>query len=974
VRFVRPNSNQPEPGIRQAGEGGATDACRNLTAVIEGADDPIWSVGLDFGILSMNRAAQRSMKSSMGLEAPLGARPIDLVSPAEAVTWNKFYQRALTEGTLRVEHKTPAGVELEITFNQIVVNGRVVGISGFGKEIGRRKAIERALVEAERKYHSIFDGALEGMFQTTWEGELLTANPAAIRMLGYESMEDALGTIKYLGQDLWVDSAARQKYLEEVDKSGLVRGLECRFKRKDGTPLWVSFSARKVEGDSLRPGYLEGFIEDITARKQIEQRLLDGEERYRATFEQAAVGIVHCSFEGKILRCNQRFGEILGYSPKDIRWMTADQLTPPQDKDMVRTSMERQLSGAGPPQLETRCIRKDGSLTWVSLTASIQRDAQGNPQHFIAVFEDINARKQAEEQLANAQIALRASEERYRTTFQMSLDAININRLSDGLYIECNSAFLKATGYARDEVIGRTSLELNIWAETSDRQTVVERVSRGSVCRNLEVQFTKKNGDLFWGLISASLIKLDGTACILSVTRDISDAKAAAEEIRSLAFYDPLTHLPNRRLLLERLRLATAIGSRSERTWAILFVDLDDFKTVNDTAGHHTGDLLLQAAASRMSACVREGDTVARLGGDEFVVMLGNLKGTAKDAATKARGVAEKILTALAEPYQLAGHECHCTASVGITLFGGQKESTSEILKQADIAMYQAKAAGRNTMRFFAPELQSAVNAKASLEKELRQGLREGQFALWYQPQVRDDQVVGVEALIRWNHPCRGHLMPDTFIPLAEETGLIVSLGNWVLDSACAQLAQWARDEETAHLSLAVNISVLQLRQPDFVEQVLGALERTGAHAGKLQLEITESMLAHNIDEIIAKMKELRGWGLRFSLDDFGVEYSSLAYLKRLPLDQLKIDRMFVRDILEDATSRAIARSVVSFSRAMGVQVIAEGVETLEQRHLLEEMGCRTFQGYLFSRPLPLDRLHAFLPGFARASTQACSA
>ncbi len=689
---------QPESGNGQDGKGGITESCRNLAALIEGADDPIWVVGLDFGILSMNRAAQRNMKSSMGLEAPLGARPVDLVSPAEAATWNKFYERTLAEGTLRVEHRTPEGVELETTFNRIVVDGRIVGISAFGKEIGQRKATERALVEAEKKYHSIFDGALEGMFQTTWEGELLTANRAAIRMLGYESMEDAIGTIKNLGHDLWIDSAARQEYLEEVDKRGLVRGLECRFRRKDGVPIWVSFSARKVEGDSQRPGYLEGFLEDITARKQ------------------------------------------------------------------------------------------------------------------------------AEEQLTTAQIALRVSEERYRTTFQMSLDAININRLSDGLYIECNAAFLKATGYARDEVIGRTSLELNIWADAGDRQAMAARVSRGSACRNVEVQFTKKNGEVFWGLISASLIELDGTACILSVTRDISEAKAAAEEIRSLAFYDPLTHLPNRRLLLERLRVATSLGGGSERLWAILFVDLDDFKTVNDTAGHYTGDLLLQAVASRMSGCVRESDTVARLGGDEFVVMLESLEGTAHEAATRARGIAEKILTALAEPYQLAGYECRCTASIGIALFGSNRESTSEILKQADIAMYQAKAAGRNTVRFFAPELQTAVNAKASLENELRQGLKERQFALWYQPQIHEDWVVGAEALIRWNHPCRGHLMPDTFIPLAEETGLIVSLGNWVLDSACAQLAQWAHEKQTEHLSLSVNISVRQLRQPDFVEQVLGAL------------------------------------------------------------------------------------------------------------------------------------------------------
>ena len=312
----------------------------------------------------------------------------------------------------------------------------------------------------------------------------------------------------------------------------------------------------------------------------------------------------------------------------------------------------------------------------------------------------------------------------------------------------------------------------------------------------------------------------------------------------------------------------------------------------------------------------------------------------------------------------MEGHECLCTASIGITIFGDKTDNSSEILKQADIAMYQAKAAGRNTMRFFAPELQATVNARAALENGLRQGIKADQFVLWYQPLIYEDLIVGAEALLRWNHPRRGHLLPGEFIPLAEETGHIVSLGNWVLQSACAQLAKWACGKETAHFSVAVNISALQFRQPDFVDQVLTALDRSGANPENLQLELTESMLAHSIEEVIAKMMELKARGLRFSLDDFGTGYSSLSYLKRLPLDLLKIDRTFVRDLLEDATSRAIAQTVISLSRAMNVAVIAEGVETNEQRIVLEELGCHSFQGYLFSRPLPVEEFQLLLPGF----------
>ncbi|MGA7523243.1 MAG: PAS domain S-box protein [Acidobacteriaceae bacterium] len=960
---------KPEQGIDAKDDGTPAASPVDYTALIESSDDPIWSVGLDFGILSVNRAAQRILKSGLGFEVPVAARPADLVTPPEAEIWNDFYTRTLAEGTLRVEHITPGGSSLEITFNRITVDGEILGVSGFGKEISGRKLIERSLVEAEKTYHDIFDGALEGMFQTSREGRILTANNAALRMLGYDSVDDVRRSVKSLGHDLWVDPKEREKYLDEVDRRGCVRGLECRFKRRDGTLLWASFSARKVESDGQRPEYLEGFLQDITARKRTEKLLLDSEERYRATFEQAAVGILHTSFEGRIVRCNERFGQIVGYTPKELVGMTFAELTAPQDRARSLEAMQQQVTGAaGVANFEKRYIRKDGSYTWVALTTSVQRDGHGNALHFIAVAEDINARRQAEEKLADAQQALRASEERYRTTFQMSLDAININRLNDGIFIECNKAFLDITGYARNEVIGRTSRELNIWADSNERLRLIDSLNRKSICRNLEVQFRKKTGEAFWGLISASLIELDGFPCILSVTRDISDAKAAAEEIRNLAFYDPLTRLPNRRLLLEHLRQAIAIASRSGSKRALLFIDLDNFKTVNDTVGHYAGDLLLQAAASRMRGCIRESDTVARLGGDEFVVMLDDLGDRSAGAAAPARAVAEKILAALGEPYSLAGHECFCTSSIGITIFGGRKDSTGEILKQADIAMYQAKAAGRNRMRFFAPELQASVNARASLESELRRGIKGRQFVLWYQPLVCEDQMVGAEALIRWNHPGRGHLLPDYFIPLAEETGLIVSLGSWVLDAACAQLAKWAPRPETAHLSMAVNISVLQLRQPDFVDQVLGALDRAGAHPENLQLEMTESTLAHNIDEIIVKMRKLKSCGVRFSLDDFGVGYSSLAYLKRLPLDQLKIDRTFVRDLPGDATSRAIAQSVISLSRAMGISVIAEGVERHEQRLLLEKLGCHCFQGYLFSPPLPLDEFEQLSPGFIRAS------
>jgi diguanylate cyclase (GGDEF)-like protein len=435
----------------------------------------------------------------------------------------------------------------------------------------------------------------------------------------------------------------------------------------------------------------------------------------------------------------------------------------------------------------------------------------------------------------------------------------------------------------------------------------------------------------------------------------------AKKTIENLAFYDPLTELPNRRMLLDRLRKSLATSVRKGRMQAMLFVDLDRFKAVNDSFGHHAGDLLLQETARRLTNSTRKIDTVARLGGDEFVVMLEELGELPEAAAARAMMIAEKILAVISQPYQLVGHECFITTSIGITVIGNRQQSTDEVLQQADIAMYQAKAAGRNTLRFFEPALQTAVNARAAMEEELRAAIKEGQLLLYYQPQLDRGLLTGVEALVRWNHPNRAIVAPGEFIPLAEETGLILPLGEWVLETACRQIATWASAKETAHIVISVNISARQFRQPDFVERVLATLDRCAANSNNLKLELTESMLADNIDDMIAKMTELKRHGVRFSLDDFGTGYSSLGYLRRLPLDELKIDRSFVQNIHADAGSGAIVKAVIALSQALGLPALAEGVETEEQREFLASLGCHAYQGYLFSRPLPLEDLEKLL-------------
>ena len=437
---------------------------------------------------------------------------------------------------------------------------------------------------------------------------------------------------------------------------------------------------------------------------------------------------------------------------------------------------------------------------------------------------------------------------------------------------------------------------------------------------------------------------------------------ATEQEIRSLAFYDPLTHLPNRRLLLERLRHAMIGSGRTGRVGALLFIDLDNFKTLNDTLGHDMGDLLLQQVAGRLVHCIREGDTVARLGGDEFVVMLEGLWQEMGDAATQTEVIGRKILGALNAPYDLAGKRHQSTSSIGVTLFEDHRHTIDELMKRADLAMYNAKTSGRNTLRFFDPYMQTVVSARAALEADLREGLALGQFLLYYQSQHDvNGLVTGAEVLLRWLHPERGLVAPNDFIPLTEDTGLIIPIGQWVLESACHQLARWSQCEDTAHLSIAVNISVRQFRMPDFVAQVLATLADSGADARRLKLELTESLLMDDVEEMIGKMGALKRHGVCFALDDFGTGYSSLSYLKRLPLDQLKIDRSFVRDVTVDANDAAIASTIVALAHHMGLDVIAEGVETAAQADFLVSIGCCAFQGFLYGQPVPLDQFEELL-------------
>jgi diguanylate cyclase (GGDEF)-like protein len=469
----------------------------------------------------------------------------------------------------------------------------------------------------------------------------------------------------------------------------------------------------------------------------------------------------------------------------------------------------------------------------------------------------------------------------------------------------------------------------------------VSRVARGEF--DGEVPGTRRTDEV--GVMARALLVL-------------RDNSRDAVELR----LDQLTGLPSRKLLMDRIKQAMAASVRSGCYGGVMLIDLDKFKTLNDTQGHDVGDMLLREVADRLSACVRDVDTVARLGGDEFVVVAVDVGKKEEEAAATAESIGEKLLAALNQPFQLGSISHETSGSVGISLFKGNAASVDDLLKQADLAMYKSKDHGRNTCSFFDPYMEASVRERAALEADMRAALHRNQFQLYYQPQVGEgDRLIGAEALLRWHHPLRGMVMPNDFIPLAEESGLILPLGQWVLEAACRQLALWAKRPETAGLKISVNVSSRQFQRPDFVELLLATLEQTGANPQCLDLELTESLMVENVDDIIAKMEAVQEHGVSFSLDDFGTGYSSLSYLKRMPLDKLKIDRSFVRDVLTDPNDAAIAKTIVALTFALGLGVIAEGVETAEQRDFLNEIGCHSFQGYFFSRPLALDGFEEFV-------------
>ena len=730
--------------------------------------------------------------------------------------------------------------------------------------------------------------------------------------------------------------------------------LEHRVVWPDGEVRHVHSRGDLMHGRDGEPAYY-GSVQDVTGRRMAEQASAHLARRLCTTLESITDVFYTVDREWRFTYLNGEAEQLL-QRPRaallgKVLWDEFAELGARPAREELRRAMRERCTVAfddvyaSPPlYCEVRAYPSDTGLA--------------------VYMRDITPQKLTED-------ALRQSEERFRIVARVTSDAIwDLDLRTDTLWFGANLHEL--FGYTPDAF----EASLALWMERihpDDRQRVAAGFDHalhggGDHHWSDDYRFIRKDGSVAHVHDRAQILRdADGAALrVVGAVVDVSGQHASDARIRYLAFHDTLTHLPNRAYLTECLEAAVAAARSSAgnevRRKALLLIDLDNFKTLNETLGHAVGDQLLQQMAIRLSAALPTDAIVARFGGDEFGVLLENLPANKPQACAHAKHEAERINYLLGQPVQLDGYRLQLGASIGITVFAGEARDAGELLRRADLAMYRAKAAGRGTVRFFDPSLQAAAAARLALESDLRAGLREHAFFLHYQPQVeRDGRIAGVEALVRWRHPERGTVSPAEFIPLAEEIGLALPLGHWVLECACRQLCAWARQEETAHLEIAVNVSARQLHHPAFVAQVLGCVEAIGADPRKLKLEITEGSLLDDVEDAIAKINALRAHGLTFAIDDFGTGYSSLAYLKRLPLDMLKIDRSFVLDLTTNPNDAIIARTIIALGASLGLKVLAEGVETEAQRDFLFANGCQAYQGYLCARPLEAEALARML-------------
>jgi diguanylate cyclase (GGDEF)-like protein/PAS domain S-box-containing protein len=814
------------------------------------------------------------------------------------------------------------------------------------RALGRRAQREKyrgRLDEFHSQLARIIESSTDAIVGKTLDGVITSWNLGAEKLFGHTAQE-AIGN-----RMLLIFPPGREgeevEILARIAAGETIENFETVRMHKNGSLINVAVTISPIKDPSGRVIGASKVAHSIDKRKHAEAALREASLRLQLLIEHAPAAIAMFDRQMRYVAASRRWYSDYGLEDQSLEGRSHYEIFP-EIPGRWKLIHARCLQGEVLSFDEDAFRRADGTVQWLKWDARPWRTATHDIGGIVIFSEDITEQKRANDDLRVAAAAFEVQEGMVITD-------------SQGIILRVNTTFYGMTGLAAGDVIGKPATSLQISDEDPLVWLKVMRSLKADGFWKGEVWNKRHDGRPYVAWMTITAVRgPDGRAThYVAVFADITENKRAEARIHRLAYFDPLTQLPNRRSLQDHLARLTGGERRSQVVHAVIFLDLDNFKVLNDTRGHDAGDELLREAAVRIRDCLRSRDTVARLGGDEFVVVLEELGEEQEAAAVMAGAVGEKLRQSLAQPYELGNFRFHCSASLGITLFRGDKDTVDTVLKHADLAMYQAKGAGRNSVRFFDPAMQTALDLRSSLEADLRQSVALGQLRLYYQPQVdRTGRLIGAEALLRWFHPQRGTVSPADFIPLAEETGLIVPIGQWVLRAACAQLVAWTGTPSLTRLRVAVNVSALQFRLPDFVDLVKGTLGRTGADPKLLTLEITESVVLGNVEDTLSKMQALRAIGISFSLDDFGTGHSSLSYLSRLPLNELKIDKSFVANLPGNRNDAVITQTIITMATSLGLDVIAEGVETSAQREFLQGNGCHLHQGYLFSWPLaPAD-------------------
>ncbi|MDH4261678.1 MAG: EAL domain-containing protein [Spirochaetia bacterium] len=837
-------------------------------------------------------------------------------------------------GTLeaRVEERTQ---ELEVTNEQL------------HDEVRQKELRELELL----KFQAIIDSTDDAVISQSLDGIVQSWNHGAEIIFGYSASEMIGKPMKILCQ--MDNQNEEQEILSHICTGEKIEHFESVRKRKDGALINISATISPIFNLNEIVIGMSKIIRDITMKKKFEVELERKQELLNEAQHLGKLGSWELNLVKNELIWSDEIYKIFELNPEefDPSYEKFLSVIHPNDREMVNQAYTKSLDDKKQYSIEHRLLLANGKIKWVREQCSSYFDESGKPLKSIGAVQDITDQKKAQENLRVASVAFETHEAILITNTKVEI-------------IKVNQAFTEITGFSPENVLGKNPKILSSGRHDKAFYKAMwhDILFKGSWTG--EIWDRRKNGQIYpkWLTITAVKNDMGETTEYVGIFSDITARKQAEEEIRNLAFYDALTKLPNRRLLLDRLSNSLTTSIRSNNYCAVLFLDMDKFKTLNDTLGHFYGDMLLIEVSERIKSCIREKDTVARLGGDEFVVLIEEIDSNMEQAAQKIAIVAEKIRKKLNSPYQLLDHEYLSSPSIGVNIYRNDSGSVDDILKHADMAMYQAKDSGRNAVRFFDPLMQKTVETRAAFELDLRHALPENQLFLYYQLQVdQKNQPIGAEALLRWIHPQRGSVSPAQFIPVAEESSLILEIGYWVIDEACRQLSKWSLSDKTKHLTMAVNVSAKQFRLTKFVDYITNLIHTYEINPNMLKLELTESIIMSDIKEVVIKMNELRKIGVKLSLDDFGTGYSSLSYLKQLPLDQLKIDQSFVRDIATDPNDAVMVKTIINLAQNFKLDIIAEGVETNEQLNFLKQHGCNAYQGYFFAKPIPIEEFEKLL-------------